>query len=155
MIAKVTNISRVQSSFRDTRSGVGISRGSAVADDCDQQEEDDDTEPKKDTSGCNDETHNDNDGNQGTSNHPQDEEEPEKIKDEKTHNPVEVETQADHHNPSSPRGDDEPRTDDNMQALPLAVIILRISWSSARDENMEASRVASQDNFYPNIDEPD
>nr|GMC95803.1 glutamic acid-rich protein-like [Ipomoea batatas] len=54
MIAKVTNICRIQSSFRDIRPNVGTSRGNEVPEDCDRQEKDEDKESEKDTSGCND-----------------------------------------------------------------------------------------------------
>nr|GMD45548.1 hypothetical protein Iba_chr10dCG11120 [Ipomoea batatas] len=49
MIAKACNISRVQSSFRDTRHGVGTSRGNNAHEDCDQNEEDEDKQPKNST----------------------------------------------------------------------------------------------------------
>nr|GMD40619.1 hypothetical protein Iba_chr10aCG11090 [Ipomoea batatas] len=51
------------------------------------------------------------------------------VEDEDTHNSMEVESQT----------DNEPRADDDMFALPLAMILPRIGWSSARGENLEAS----------------
>nr|GMC71115.1 hypothetical protein Iba_chr03aCG22020 [Ipomoea batatas] len=105
MIAKLKNISRIQSSFRDFRPGVGTSQGNAVPKDCDQQEEDEDKKPEKDTSGYNGEAQeesydssssssssdsdNNNINNQGASNHPQDVEEPRRNEDGDTHNPNE------------------------------------------------------------------
>nr|GME02918.1 hypothetical protein Iba_scaffold259CG0410 [Ipomoea batatas] len=50
MIARVTSISRIQSSFRDIRPGVGTSRENEVPEDCEQQKEDEDKEPEKETS---------------------------------------------------------------------------------------------------------
>nr|GLL39730.1 hypothetical protein Itr_chr11CG15920 [Ipomoea trifida] len=92
MIARVTSISRIQSSFRDIRPGVGTSRENEVPEDCKQQKEDEDKEPEKETSeetpenssSSNDLDNDDND-NQGVSNHPHDEEELRVIPSEDTH----------------------------------------------------------------------
>nr|GMD31327.1 hypothetical protein Iba_chr09aCG15420 [Ipomoea batatas] len=92
MIARVTSISRIQSSFRDIRPGVGTSRENEVPEDCEQQKEDEDREPEKETSeetpenssSSNDLDNDDND-NQGVSNHPHDEEELRVIPSEDTH----------------------------------------------------------------------
>nr|GMD82504.1 hypothetical protein Iba_chr13fCG8740 [Ipomoea batatas] len=73
---------------------------------------------------------NDNNDTQGVLNHPQEQEEPRRIKDEKMNNPVEEEDQANHHNSPSPRRDDEPRTDDDMFVLPLAVVVPKIGGTS-------------------------
>lgn len=52
-VGKICNISRVQSSIRDTRLGVGTSRRTNVPEDCDQDEEAEDKQPMKDNSSCN------------------------------------------------------------------------------------------------------
>nr|GMD50370.1 hypothetical protein Iba_chr11aCG12010 [Ipomoea batatas] len=111
------------SSFTYIRPGVGTSRENEVPEDCEQQEEDDDKEPEKETSGYNDvaphsssdndvddsnDSDNDDNDNQGVSNHPQDEEELRVIPVEDTHPKdhhqvsMEEDNQVEYHIPSSP-----------------------------------------------------
>nr|GMD79516.1 hypothetical protein Iba_chr13dCG4660 [Ipomoea batatas] len=207
LIAKVCNISRVQSSLRDGRPGVGTSREQADPED----EDNEDKESENDDSSCNDNkcprannnddddesssqsTHpptnaskkddsddsfdisssndSDDDNNEyhGTPNHPQEEDEPRRVEDEKMSNPVEEEGQAGHCISSPPQGVVEPSGEDicdashnpiisepeelAQQSEPAENVVIRESQSSARDENVEASRDANHDDLAPKNDE--
>nr|GMD60666.1 hypothetical protein Iba_chr12aCG13440 [Ipomoea batatas] len=137
MIEKAKAISRIQSSFRDVRHGVGTSRANDQSTrpptNAPNEEAFDDS---SDSSTSND-SGDDHNNNQGVSNPPQNEEELRMIAVEDTHLEdhhhvsMEGDDQADHHILSSPREDDESRDDDDIYALPLAVIVPRICLSSA------------------------
>nr|GMD89606.1 glutamic acid-rich protein-like [Ipomoea batatas] len=155
MIEKAKVISRIQSSFKDMRPGVGMSHASEVPEDSEQEEDEEDqddessgdqsTRPTTDApnkeapddlsdSFSSNNSGKDHNNNRGVSNHPQDEEELKMIAAEDTHpedhhDPMEEDDQNDHIL-SSPRENDESRNDNVVYALPLAVIVPRISLSS-------------------------
>nr|GMD82145.1 hypothetical protein Iba_chr13fCG5240 [Ipomoea batatas] len=127
MIAKLKNISRVQSSFRYFRPGVGTSQGNAVPKDCDQQEEDEDKKPEKDTSGCNGEAQ---------------------------VNARESSSSARDKNMEASRGAN--REDSNLRCVDedilsnqLVEVNLRVSQCLARDGNVETSRSVSHGDSNP------